>query len=255
MIAKGVRFNAEKKQVGNYYSTKIWSFSMKAACCRQEIVIQTDPQNCEYVIISGAEKKTEEYDPEDAETLVLPSDADKGKLADPFYRLEYLGEDAQKAKEAEPLLVRMQRVSNIKHERDYALNRSLRAQLRVQKERVKSEVDYSKKLGLGIRLLPPSKEDAEAASKTRFSQKFDFNRKQKRAAINASSIFSNSSSRRTRPLEDVDHKLQLLAKRRKVDAAAVQSAVAGRVKPLSGSVASAGRSGCSGRKVFVVKSS
>jgi len=23
MIAKGVRFNAEKKQVGNYYSTKV----------------------------------------------------------------------------------------------------------------------------------------------------------------------------------------------------------------------------------------
>lgn len=25
MIAKGVRFNAEKKQVGNYYSTKVCS--------------------------------------------------------------------------------------------------------------------------------------------------------------------------------------------------------------------------------------
>lgn len=26
MIAKGVRFNAEKKQVGNYYSTKVSTF-------------------------------------------------------------------------------------------------------------------------------------------------------------------------------------------------------------------------------------
>lgn len=26
MIAKGVRFNAEKKQVGNYYSTKVRFF-------------------------------------------------------------------------------------------------------------------------------------------------------------------------------------------------------------------------------------
>uniref|UniRef100_A0A0D6R801 Coiled-coil domain-containing protein 130 n=1 Tax=Araucaria cunninghamii TaxID=56994 RepID=A0A0D6R801_ARACU len=57
MIAKGVRFNAEKKQVGNYYSTKIWSFTMKAPCCKQEIVIQTDPKNCLYTIISGAEQK------------------------------------------------------------------------------------------------------------------------------------------------------------------------------------------------------
>ena len=46
---------------------------MKAACCRQEIVIQTDPQNCQYIIISGAEQKTEVYDAEDAETLLLPS--------------------------------------------------------------------------------------------------------------------------------------------------------------------------------------
>lgn len=255
MIAKGVRFNAEKKQVGNYYSTKIWSFSMKAACCRQEIVIQTDPQNCEYVIISGAEKKTEEYDPEDAETFALPSDADKGKLADPFYRLEYLEEDAQKAKNSEPLLVRMQRVSNIKHERDYALNRSLRAQLRGQKERVNAEIDHSKKLGLGIRLLPPSKEDAEAASGTKFAQKFELNRKQKRAAIKASSIFSSSSNKCNRLPEDLAYKSQLLAKRRRVDAAAVQSALAGRVKPLSGSVASATRSGCNGRRFFVAKPS
>lgn len=255
MIAKGVRFNAEKKQVGNYYSTKIWSFSMKAACCRQEIVIQTDPQNCQYVIISGAEKKTEEYDPDDAETLVLSSDADKGKLADPFYRLEHLGEDAQRAKEAEPLLVRMQRASNIKHQNDYSLNRSLRAQLREQKERVKAETDYSKKLGLGLRLLPPSKEDAEEASKTKFAHKFEANRKQKRATIFASSIFSQGSGKRNRPSGGSDEKLQLLAKRRKMDAAAVHSNLIGRVKPLSGSVASGDRHPCSGRKVYVGKAS
>lgn len=47
---------------------------MKAACCRQEITIQTDPKNCEYVIISGAQKKTEDFDVEDAETFELPAD-------------------------------------------------------------------------------------------------------------------------------------------------------------------------------------
>ncbi|RRT59098.1 hypothetical protein B296_00030057, partial [Ensete ventricosum] len=82
MIAKGVRFNAEKKQVGNYYSTKvlenffycIWSFTMKSACCKHEIVIQTDPKNCEYVITSGAQRKTEDFDIEDAETFAFPAD-------------------------------------------------------------------------------------------------------------------------------------------------------------------------------------
>lgn len=52
---------------------------MKSACCKHEIVIQTDPKNCEYVIISGAQKKTEEYDVEDAETLLLPVDEGKDK--------------------------------------------------------------------------------------------------------------------------------------------------------------------------------
>lgn len=50
---------------------------MKSACCKHEIVIQTDPKNCAYVIISGAQKKTEDYDAEDAETLVLPVDEGK----------------------------------------------------------------------------------------------------------------------------------------------------------------------------------
>lgn len=47
---------------------------MKSPCCKHLIVIQTDPKNCEYVIISGAQRKTEEFDVEDAETLELPAD-------------------------------------------------------------------------------------------------------------------------------------------------------------------------------------
>jgi coiled-coil domain-containing protein 130 len=47
---------------------------MKSACCKHEIVIQTDPKNTEYVIISGAQRKTEDFDVEDAETFELPAD-------------------------------------------------------------------------------------------------------------------------------------------------------------------------------------
>jgi len=53
---------------------QIWSFTMKSPCCKHEIVIQTDPKNTEYVIIKGGEKKTEDFDVEDAETLLLPAD-------------------------------------------------------------------------------------------------------------------------------------------------------------------------------------
>lgn len=51
-----MRFNADKKQVGSYHSTRIWSFRMRAPCCQQEIEVQTDPKNAEYVVVSGARR-------------------------------------------------------------------------------------------------------------------------------------------------------------------------------------------------------
>ncbi|KAL2546350.1 hypothetical protein Fot_15583 [Forsythia ovata] len=228
MIAKGVRFNAEKKQVGNYYSTKIWSFTMKSACCKHEIVIQTDPKNCEYLIISGARRKIEEYDAEDAETMVLPVDEDRSKLVDPFYRLEHQEEDLKKKKEAAPVLVRLQQVSDARHSDDYALNKALRAKLRVQKKRVAEEEANSRKVGLGIRLLPSSEEDAAAASRIKFSSKFDKNRKDKRALIQAASIFSGASGSTSDK-----RRLELEAKRRKINATSASKLLVGGLKPSS----------------------
>ncbi|KAI9084900.1 hypothetical protein K1719_033073 [Acacia pycnantha] len=229
MIAKGVRFNAEKKQVGNYYSTKIWSFTMKSACCRHEIVIQTDPKNCEYVIISGAQKKTEDFDVEDAETLELPADEERGKLADPFYRLEHQEKDLKKKKEAEPVLVRLQRLSDARHLDDYSVNRSLRAQLRSQKKRVAEEEAASRKRGLGMRLLPSTEQDAAAAAKVKFSSKFDKNRRDKRALINAETIFSGASGS-SMPNR---RRMELESKRRKISAAAASNLLSGGFKPSS----------------------
>ncbi|XP_057447916.1 uncharacterized protein LOC130739599 [Lotus japonicus] len=227
MIGKGVRFNAEKKQVGNYYSTKIWSFTMKSACCRHEIVIQTDPKNCEYVIISGAQKKTEDYDVEDAEVLELATNEERSLLADPFYRLEHGEEDLKKKKEAEPVLVRLQRLSDTRHSDDYALNKSLRAQLRSQKKRVAEEETASRKRGLGIRLLPATEQDAATAKQVKFLTKFDKNRKDKRALINSASIFPSSSSTSDK------RRLELESKRRKISATAASSLLTGGLKPSS----------------------
>lgn len=54
MIAKGVRFNAEKKCVDKYMSTKIYEFSMKCHQCGNKIVVRTDPEGCEYKYLEGA---------------------------------------------------------------------------------------------------------------------------------------------------------------------------------------------------------
>ncbi|XP_010499086.1 PREDICTED: coiled-coil domain-containing protein 130 [Camelina sativa] len=200
---------------------------MKSPCCKHEIVIQTDPQNCEYVITSGAQKKVEEYDVEDAEIMELTAEEEKGKLADPFYRLEHQEVDLQKKKAAEPLLVRLQRVSDARHADDYSINRALRAQLRGHRKRVAEEEAASRKIGLGIRLLPKSEEDIKAASNVKFKTKFDKNRRDKRALIHASSIFPESSYSMS---SSSKKRMELEAKRRKISAASASSLLRGGFK-------------------------
>jgi coiled-coil domain-containing protein 130 len=58
-IGKGVRFNAHKKCVDQYLSTKIYEFSMNCHLCENKFVVRTDPKNCDYVLVSGIEKRPE----------------------------------------------------------------------------------------------------------------------------------------------------------------------------------------------------
>ena len=38
LIGKGVRFNAEKRRVGNYYTTPLWAFAFKCTKCKVTLV-------------------------------------------------------------------------------------------------------------------------------------------------------------------------------------------------------------------------
>lgn len=69
-IGMGVRYNAEKKKVGNYYTTPIYRFRMKCHLCVNYIEMQTDPANCDYVIVSGAQRKEERWDMADNEQVL-----------------------------------------------------------------------------------------------------------------------------------------------------------------------------------------
>lgn len=106
-----MRYNAEKKKLGNYYSTPIWSFRFKCHLCNGRIEIQTDPQvrgirsgcravflhasvgsvskprsqldegfadsahsspqNTRYVVTEGAKQKMEEWDPAENGQMVI----------------------------------------------------------------------------------------------------------------------------------------------------------------------------------------
>ena len=52
-IGKGVRFNAKKHRVGQYLSTPIYAFHMTCHLCGHELVVETDPQGCDFIMKKG----------------------------------------------------------------------------------------------------------------------------------------------------------------------------------------------------------
>lgn len=169
----GVRFNAEKKAVGKYFSTKIWSFTMTAPCCKearcslpschfcpdahpgvfmlvcrdsypclprpsppcpQVIEVHTDPKAAEYLLVRGARVKVEEYSAEAAGTAELRSKEEvEAVRANPFARLETGLGDAQRAKAAAPTIAELRHVQTERSRDDYALNKQLRRAMRAER--------------------------------------------------------------------------------------------------------------------------
>ena len=80
---------------------------------------------------------------------------------------------------------------------DFSSLWSLLSNFQAQKKRVAAETEEARKMGLGIRLLPASKDDADQAANIKFAQKFGLNQRNKRAAIQASSIFLTDSSKQS----------------------------------------------------------
>jgi len=61
----GVRYNAEKRKIGMYYSTPMFAFRCKCHLCSGWFEIRTDPKNTRYVVEYGARQKIEDWDPEE----------------------------------------------------------------------------------------------------------------------------------------------------------------------------------------------
>ncbi|BDA46914.1 Coiled-coil domain-containing protein 130 homolog [Coccomyxa sp. Obi] len=199
LIGKGVRFNAEKKQIGSYFSTKIWSFSMTAPCCSEHIEVQTDPKNHEYIVVAGARRKAETYTAEAAETLELPDSEEAQAKDDPFSKLERRVEDRKRGIQGADRLAELLEDSEAKMKDDYTINKALRRQLRSARKEERGRDDHRKRLGLPdqVRLLPESGADAEAAALVSFGHASAFanSREHKRQAIKSQPIFSGQAAR------------------------------------------------------------
>ncbi|KAI8890904.1 DUF572-domain-containing protein, partial [Backusella circina FSU 941] len=165
-IGQGVRYNAEKKKIGNYYSTPILQFRMKCHLCDNWIEIHTDPKACNsaYVVVSGARKKVEEWKEEDTEVIKLQDEKTKEQLEnDPMYRLEHGISDKKISEDALPHLTQLQNLNNSQWSDPYARSKQLRRKFREEKKRDKTTLEENNKikdkLSLAIDLVPEIPKD------------------------------------------------------------------------------------------------
>ncbi|CAE6375944.1 unnamed protein product [Rhizoctonia solani] len=160
-IGMGVRYNAEKRKVGSYYSTPIFAFRCKCHLCSHWFEIRTDPQNTRYVVEYGARQKIEEWNPEEnGGYAVHENDPSKNAPLDPLQSLEKsTTQEENYQKHARPHLEQLQDLSAARSADPYALSVKLRKNFREGKHtalKIKAEDDAIKdKYGLdpGIKLM------------------------------------------------------------------------------------------------------
>ncbi|OAV89048.1 hypothetical protein PTTG_07127 [Puccinia triticina 1-1 BBBD Race 1] len=131
-IGMGVRYNAEKKKVGMYYTTPIYSFRCKCHLCGNWFEIRTDPQNTRYVVESGARQKHEEWDQEENGGIVLNRKED-GEPPDAFAQVEKKTSDKLAALETKDRLEELMEFSEARNSDPFALSQRLRKTFRKEK--------------------------------------------------------------------------------------------------------------------------
>lgn len=169
LIAKGVRFNAEKKQIGAYHSTKIWSFSMRAPCCQQRIEVHTDPRNAEYVVVSGGRRKVEGGGEGDDGRVTVDPRAE-GRSTDPISLLETAEDDKQRALDDRSTLITIQEQSAVRFRSDATNNRELRKAMRSARGEEAAREQRRAQLGLPehVTLAPETRVDRLRAAAVEF---------------------------------------------------------------------------------------
>lgn len=152
-IGMGVRYNAEKKKIGKYYSTPIFSFRCKCHLCSGWFEIQTDPQNTRYVVVSGARQKDEDWDPEENGGYAIHDTEGKDVAVDPLIALEKSVDSQNFATKVQaPRIEQLQNMSEHYNADPYAHSLRLRKRFREEKkvEKQKEEADNHIKARYGL---------------------------------------------------------------------------------------------------------
>ncbi|RFU80314.1 duf455 domain protein [Trichoderma arundinaceum] len=176
IIGQGVRFNAEKKRAGSYYTTPIWSFRFRHADCGGWIEMRTDPKNTAYVVVEGAAKRdTGEEKALPGDQAILTEQEREELRKNAFASLEKTIADRERLKLATERIDDLVDLSKRHWDDPYAQNQRLRKAFRVgRKERDKAAAateHLKDRMGLAIDLLPEREEDAQRAALVDFGSR------------------------------------------------------------------------------------
>ncbi|CEF61164.1 CWC16 protein family-containing protein [Strongyloides ratti] len=161
-VGMGVRFNAEKRKVGNYYSTPIYEFDMKCMYCDSHYIIRTDPKNFDYEIISGARRQHLRKNISKNEIEEETDDkVDNNITDDKMKKLNHLQNDFANSKKVIKDVEILEQY-NERMKDDYKANSLARDLFRKQKNEIRkiinNEEGLKHSLGLAHITLPPEKE-------------------------------------------------------------------------------------------------
>ncbi len=111
MIAKGVRFNAVKQKgyffnsAGRYLGTYIFKFTMPCPNCKNTMIIKTDPESAEYLLVLGCVKYVVDYDGSQIGVEKIQTQDEAVMLNKyPQLKLENKRRDIKKGEEQKPVI-------------------------------------------------------------------------------------------------------------------------------------------------------
>lgn len=166
IIGQGVRFNAEKRKVGYYLSTPLWSFSLKHNVCGGRIEIRTDPKNTAYVVVDGG--KARDYGDDNVSQgeggmPILSAEEREQRREDAFAQLEGKAQEKAQVNDNTKRIEELYEARGRDWDDPWTANKRIRQSFRQERKALKREADADQalqdRIGAGIALLPENDED------------------------------------------------------------------------------------------------
>lgn len=162
-IGRGVRFNAQKKEVGMYHSTPILDFRMKCPECPHWFTITADPRTSEYECKEGVKRKVEDFSNEANETAKILDKEERLELQqNPFAKVEHQVKDKRSLQTAIPRLAKLLQHKDAIAEKDFESNFSARKLFRERKKvEERTESNLRSRLCLAPDFTLPEEDDRD----------------------------------------------------------------------------------------------